>query len=274
MFLGKFPVFQADVSWFNDFVIFEGILGPSKKFAQGNNKMNKLTTVTLGGLLAVSMSSAAYAEPTRTFFAETADVATKGSVSLDLEYEFEDIGGGTGIRIGGMGGEILLNNTQYGVDETFYVSSLGYKKVIQKNLAVYGILSYYNGPVQGPGPGPAADESFTDFAIGVAYTLKQKLMTININGEIITDDSGTLRGDETTVFVKGAIKFPINNLLDKSSLIAEVAVEDNDTLDTASAFGLRWEPSSRVTTDLIIYVDNGVDDIIGIPGYIKLNLAF
>ena len=231
--------------------------------------MNKFSTVALGGLLAASLSSAAYAEPTRTFFTETADVAAKGSVSLDMEYPFIELGFGSGVRIGGMGGEILLNNTNSAGDGfEFQSTSIGYKKVLQKNLAAYGILSYINAD--------AAPDAYTDFALGVAYTMPMDKIRININGEILTDDSESLRG-ETTIFVKGALRVDTANLVPNSSMIAEVALEDSDFLETAIALGMRWQPSKRVTTDFIIYADNGNlagDTVTGIPGYIKLNLAF
>jgi len=231
--------------------------------------MNKLHTIALGGVLAASISSA-FAEPSRTFFTETADVAANGSVSLDLEYIFADTAGGTGVRIGGMGGEILLNNTNSSGDNGEFVSSsIGYKKTIQKNLAVYGILSYLNDDAQ--------PDAYTDFAFGVAYTIKNKSLNANINGELITDDSDSLRGGDTTIFVKGAIEFSIDNVLANSSLIAEMALEDSDFIETAAALGMRWQPSKRVTTDLIFYADNGNlagDTVTGIPGYIKVNIEF
>lgn len=231
--------------------------------------MNKLHTIALGGVLAASISSA-FAEPSRTFFTETADVAANGSVSLDLEYIFADTAGGTGVRIGGMGGEILLNNrnTPAGGTDEFLSTSIGYKKAMQKNLAAYGILSYINDDTLA--------EAYTDFALGVAYTQPMDKIRININGEILTDDSKFLRG-ETVIFVKGAIQFDIDNLLANSSLIAEVALEDSDFLETAMTLGMRWQPSKRVTTDFIIYADDGNpagDKVTGIPGYIKLNIAF
>lgn len=232
--------------------------------------MNKLSTIALGGLVAASMSTSAYAEPTRTFFTETADVAAKGTVSLDMEYPFSTGGSGTGVRIGGMGGEILLNNrnTPAGGEEEFLSTSIGYKKVIQKNLAAYGILSYINDDAQ--------VEAYTDFALGVAYTLPMNNIRLNINAEILTDDSESLR-TETTIFVKGALQVDMSQALENTSVIVEVALEDNDALETGMALGFRWQPSKRVTTDLIIYADDGNlagDTVTGIPGYIKLNIAF
>lgn len=222
--------------------------------------MNKLSTLALGGLLTAAISSTAYAEPTRTFFSETAETAIDGTVSIDVEYQFNESGTNTGARIGAFGGEVLLNNGNTG----FATSSIGYKKIFQKDLAFYGILSYLNNDI----------ESFTDIALGAVYTLNLKDVSFNFNGELITDDSETLRGGDSTLFIKAAVIFPINKARTNISLIAEVAVENNDLLDTGTALGLRWQPSSRLTTDFIVFADNGVDDTTGIPGYVKLNFAF
>ncbi len=224
--------------------------------------MNKISTITLGGLLVAAISSAAYAEPTRTFSSETADIAANGSASLDLEYGTGTTAGGTGVRIGAFGGEVFLNNNNSG----FASSSIGYKAAFQKNLAGYAIFSYLD-------DGAVAT---TDIALGVAYTIKMKAVTFNINGEFITDDAN-IRGGNTTIFVKGAIKFPINKALPSSSLIAEITAENNDAIDGTIDLGLRWSPSKRVTADIMFYVGNetpNADDTIGIPGAITLNVAF
>ena len=76
--------------------------------------MNKQSITVLSGLLVAALSSAAYAEPTRTFRSETADIATNNSVSLDLEYGVGTTASGTGVRIGALGGEVLLNNSNSG----------------------------------------------------------------------------------------------------------------------------------------------------------------
>lgn len=227
--------------------------------------MNISSTITIVGLLAATITSSVYAEPTRTFFSETAKTADDGVISVDLEYQFRENGTGTGVRIAAFDGEVLLNITNSG----FATSSIGYKKVIQKDLAVYAILSHLN-----DGNRNNNSRSFTDFALGAAYTLKLENLSLNFNGELITDDSETQRGGDTTIFLKAAAIVPINNANKNTSLIAEVALENNDFIDTLVALGLRWQPSSRLTTDLIFYVDDGTEDTTGIPGYVKLNFIF
>ena len=49
--------------------------------------MKKHSTLAMTGLLTIA-STVAAAEPTRTFFTETAEVAAQGSASLDLDYTF------------------------------------------------------------------------------------------------------------------------------------------------------------------------------------------
>jgi len=201
--------------------------------------MIKLYTLAIGGTLMATLSSAAYAAPTRTLFTETAETAADSYISIDLEYQFSENGTGTAARIGAFNGEVLLNVTNSG----FAASSIGYKKVIGENLAAYGILSYLNDD--------RITGSFLDIAIGAAYTIKSGDVTFNLNGEFITDDSETQRGGDNTIFLKGAAIIPLNTTKKDLSLIAEVALENNDFIDTSTALGIRWQPAARLTTDFI-----------------------
>jgi len=225
--------------------------------------MNKASIVAIVSLLATSITSTAFAEPTRTFFSETAKTANDGSISLDLEYQFVKNGFGTGLRIGAFDGEVLLNVTNTG----FAASSIGYKKMINNDIVAYGILSHRNNEDNN-------SDSFTDIAIGAAYTLSLKNLSFNFNGEFITDDSESQWGGDNTLFLKAAMILPIKSTKFNTSFIAEVALENNDFIDTLFALGLRWKPSNRLTTDLIFHVDDGNNETSGIPGYVKLNFVF
>jgi hypothetical protein len=101
-----------------------------------------------------------------------------------------------------------------------------------------------------------------------------KQIGINLNGEFVTDDSETLRGGDSTIFLKAAIIVPLTIDNNKTSLIAEIAAENNDNLDTGYAFGGRWQMSPQLTTDFILHFDDGRSDATGIPGYIKVNYRF
>ncbi len=213
-------------------------------------------------LLIVFASTMAQAEPSRTFFTETGAIAQPDTLSIDMEYNFDDDSNGTGIRLGKFGGEVLLNITNTG----FASSSIGYKHPLQKNLSVYGLFSHLNDDSQ--------PDSFTDIALGIAYTIPLEGVEINLNGEFITDDSETLRGGDNTLFAKAALIVPFSLDNSPASLIVELVAENNDVLDTGAAFGLRWLPMPQLTTDFVLYLDNGASDATGIPGYIKLNYLF
>ncbi|MDJ0882076.1 MAG: hypothetical protein QNJ56_10550 [Gammaproteobacteria bacterium] len=213
-------------------------------------------------LAALFSSSIAYAEPSRTFFSETGRTALKDSISIDLEYDFDNDATGTGIRMGKFGGEVLLNIS----NAEFAASSVGYKKALQENLSLYGLISHLNDDNR--------PESFTDIALGIAYTIPLEQVVINLNGEFITDDSDTLRGGDTTLFAKAALLVPFSLDNSPASMIIEIAAENNDELDTGAALGIRWQPALQLTTDFILYADDGNNDATGIPGYIKLNYTF
>jgi hypothetical protein len=224
--------------------------------------MHIFTSTISVPIMALLLSSAALAQPSRTFFSETGTTAIKDKVSIDLEYDFDNDANATGIRLGKFGGEVLLNIT----NAEFAASSIGYKREIRKDIALYGLLSYFNDS------GPS--DSYTDIAVGIAYTLKLKEISFNFNGEFITDDSETRRGGDNTLFLKAAALLPLTIDNSSTTLILEIAAENNDSLDTGAAFGVRWQPSQNLTTDFILYVDNGSNDATGIPGYIKLNYEF
>ncbi len=213
-------------------------------------------------LLATFTATVTHAEPSRTFFTETNGIASQDSVSVDLEYGFDNDASCTGVRLGKFGGEVLLNIT----NSEFAASSIGYKRQMEPNMSLYGSVSHLNDD--------DLDDSFTDIALGVAYTIPLEGLKINLNGEFITDDSETLRGGDNTLFVKGALILPLNIDDSPASLIAELVAENNDALDSGAALGVRWIPVPQLTTDFVFYLDNGVDDATGIPGYIKLNYQF
>lgn len=244
--------------------------------------MKIYSPLAVTGLLAIS-SSAVIAEPTRTFFTETAEVAAQGAASLDLDYAFTSDGFGTGVRFGAAGGEIQINAKSVTDPSGFRSTSIGYKRILQPQLAAYGVLSYTNDAINAPGPG---NYSATDFALGLAYTMQvganaqaaNSGITLNFNVELVTDDEGLQgRGAETTLFAKAAAVIPTNQLVANTDFIVEVGLEDSDVLDTQASLGFRWQPAKNITTDLIVYADDGdpvADPATGIPGYVKVNIAF
>ena len=240
--------------------------------------MNNYSVLTMCVLLASTLSSV-QAEPTRTFFFETPEISAVGLVSIDIEYPFLsggttfgqasatslDVSGTTGgtsasIRIGTENGELFLNNTRTNLITT----SIGFKGAIKENIAIFSTLSHSNFE--------ATNSSFTEFSVGITSAIKMETLTLTANTELIIDSSST-SGSDHILFVTGAIKYPTNNLLENSSVIAELRLDDNSAVETFITAGLRWQPTKRLTADLIVYSKQG-NSIVAIPGYVILNFAF
>lgn len=245
--------------------------------------MNKYIFSKLMLLIVFMFHQNVIAEPSRLFFQETAYIESNDSISLDLDYPFNSHGATAGLRMGAFDGVILINShteTGSGTRMGFIRPNAGFKKIIQKNLAAYAVLSYY------------ADEndSDLDLALGLAYTVKSGTFTYNINPELITDRRSKLRGLQDTIFIKGAIMVPLSLIKKgKASVIVEINLENNKKLDTIFNFGFRWQPRKDITLDFILYSDRGnikifnsgnnttvviEDNEKGIPGWIKVNIQF
>lgn len=233
--------------------------------------MNRYLSLPLFALLAVMFNQNVFAEPSRMFSQETSAIETDGSVSLDLDYAFLSYGWNTGLRMGAFDGVLLINsNPETGTNMGLVGSSIGFKKLIQDNIAAYGVVSYYADAV----------DSYSDFAIGATYTAKSGTLTYNINPEFITDKLSGNRGTKNTVFVKGSVLFPLTQVkTGKASVIAELNLENNDALDSIVNLGLRWAPKKNMTMDFVVYSDRGSPGGVdnnekGLPGWIKVNLEF
>jgi hypothetical protein len=236
--------------------------------------MKRILINTLSvGLLLFAMQTV-FAEPSRLFFQETTAIEPTGSVSLDVFYPSSSIGYSTGLRIGAFDGVVLINShddsrvTRTGFSNT----SAGFKKMINKDIAAYGVLSYFNDDV----------DSGTDYAIGIAYTGSTGTLSYNLNPELISDQQ-TARGNKSTLFLKGALSVPLTSLkVNNASAIAEVILEDNSELDTVTNLGLRWVPRKDITLDFILYSDRGSPAVNGnakdynkgVPGMLKANIRF
>jgi len=233
--------------------------------------------------LLLLLAQLALAEPSRVFYQETTAIEPNGSVSLDLYYPSSGTGGygyDAGLRIGAFGGVVLINShPDFNETRTgFRTSNAGFKKMINKNIAAYGVLSYYNYDVNNN------SDSGTDYAIGIAYSGSNGTLSYNLNPELISDNSQqTVRGGKDTLLLKGAVSVPLTSLkVSNASAIAEVILENNSNLDTITNLGLRWIPRKDITLDFILYSDRGSPAVSnnnkdvdkGIPGMIKANILF
>ena len=236
--------------------------------------MKRFLIQTLSVSLLLLLTQIVSAEPSRVFFQETTAIEQQGSISLDVDYPFSGNGLTAGLRIGAFNGVVLINShSDYTETRTgFSTSSAGFKKMLNKNIAAYGVLSYFDNNV----------DSGTDFAIGIAYSGKNGTLSYNLNPELISDKQ-TVRGNKDTLYLKGAVGIPLTSLkVGNASAIAEVILENNSNLDTVTNLGLRWIPRKDVTLDFILFSDRGSpavngnnkDVMKGVPGMIKANILF
>jgi hypothetical protein len=235
---------------------------------------------TLSLLVAATLTAATAAEaaPTYLLSMETADIAQDVSVGIDFNVATNGLA--PTMRAGAFGGEVLLNSKSviYAGNSGFNFTHVGYKMGIGGGLAGYGFFSYSDTETGG---GPAAvTVKNTDFAFGVAYTLRQgEGLVLNANAEIVTDDGGfNGRGDKNTLFVKlgGGYSLP-PTASGRFTLMGMLELENSDVpaIDTVLNLGLRWEPRKNVTVDFIVFTDRGDGGSnSGIPGAARLNLSF
>lgn len=234
--------------------------------------VNHLSKIVIGAA-AMATAVVVYAEPTRLANQELGTVAPADSISADLDYGFNSNGAAGGLRIGAFKGEVLVNVRNAaaldGSDLNF--SNIGYKYPLASGLAVYGLVSYSRVK---PPVGPST--SSTDYGVGLAYTYRQGALTLNVNPEILTDKAGVGRGGDTTTFVRGGVLYALPfRTSGRFSLLGEVALEDNDVLDTTISLGARWELRKNVTIDFVVYNDQGDNgQQQGVPGAVKVNIGF
>jgi hypothetical protein len=236
--------------------------------------MKRILLNALSVGLVLLAAQTALAEPSRLFFQETSAIEPNGSVSLDVFYPSTSLGYSAGLRIGAFDGVVLINShNDFNVTRTgFRNSSAGFKKMLNKDIAAYGVLSYFNDNA----------DSGTDYAIGITYTGSNGTLSYNLNPELISDQK-TVRGNKDTLFLKGGLSVPLTSLkVGKASAVAEVILENNSNLDTVTNLGLRWVPRKDITLDFILYSDRGSPAINGnakdydkgVPGMIKANIRF
>lgn len=220
-------------------------------------------------LALLSLASHANAEPTRLLSQELGAVASDVSVDLDYNGAPQSVGLAAGLRIGALGGEVLVNaKPDTMLDGSGFVSSnIGYKRVVMPSLALYGILAYDN---------PEGAPSTLDVAVGAAYTLKYRDVLLTLNVEAVTDEDGrNNRGDRGTVFVKGGAGYPIDTGAGRVMLIMELIGESNSALDPVLNLGARWTPRKNIALDFVVLNergDNGSHS--GLPGALRLNIGF
>lgn len=245
-----------------------------------------------GTALAVAVSSAAVAEPTRGFSIEHGTVAQKGTVSVDLNNNLN--GTSAGVRAGFGKFEFVLNSGHVGGNQSpsfdaddfggfldpddiddlgdfggmqgtdaivkVALPSLEGLSELKHSWAVFGGWSMYD------------DEAskYTNLSAGVAFTAEVDALSFTVTPSLVIDDII----DKTYLNIGAGVYFDLGDTAYGSFKPgAEIVVSSLSGADTLLNLGVRWGLNERVNLDLIP-LQFGGQDILSLPGQFRLNASF
>lgn len=220
-----------------------------------------------------------YQEPTRGFFLEHGTVSGLGKASVELYTGSDELfpGGsqnGGAIRLGLNKAELILNSGTNGYDknEALLKWSLPRQSddgkettpFIWSLLAGIGHLDIDNDQ--------AADVEVTSLTLGVAATLKADAGTFTVAPKLVYADLGE---DDDTFFELdlGAYVGLIETGVGLFSAGAEALITTADDKDNTFALGARWLYNEQINLDIVPIVFSDAD-LVGVPGLVRLNVAF
>src|SRR5690554_6337773 len=230
-----------------------------------------------GTALAVAISSAAVAEPTRGFSIEHGTIAEKGAVSVELADGVN--GFGAGVRAGMEKFEVVVNSGQVGSGTgtdaivKFGLPNLDGLSELKHGWAVFGGVSMYDDEEtvdDGFGNKQKSGYKYFNFSAGIAFTAEVDALSFTLTPTLIVDDAE----DETYLTFGAGAYFDLGETSFGSFKPgAEVIVSTLSGKDTILNLGVRWGINERVNVDLVP-VQIGNRDTLSLPGQIRLNAAF
>jgi len=218
-----------------------------------------------GTALAVAISSAAVAEPTRGFTIEHGTVAEKGAVSIDVSNNLRTTT--AGVRAGFGKAELVLNSGLLGsatsTDGIVKIALPAFDGLSELNhsWAVFGGLSMYDDEVT----------DYMNFSAGVAFTAAVDSLSFTVTPALVVDDAK----DETYLTIGAGAYFSFGET-DYGTFQpgVEIGISTLDGADTMVNLGVRWGLNDRVTLDLVPLQLGGATDVVSIPGQFRVNASF
>src|SRR5690554_386606 len=217
-----------------------------------------------GAALAVAISSAAVAEPTRGFSIEHGTIAEKGAVSVELADGVN--GFGAGVRAGMEKFEVVVNSGQVGSAAStdaiikFALPNIDGLSELKHSWSAFGGWSYYDNEVI----------DYLNLSAGIAFTAEVDALSFTITPALVVDDAI----DETYLNIGMGAYFDLGETAYGSFKPgAEVIVSTLSDMDTILNLGVRWGINERVNVDLVP-VQIGNQDTLSLPGQIRLNASF
>lgn len=258
------------------------------------NKLFRASTLTVA-TVAVSTAALAqnpeYNEPTRGFMLERGTTAPNKKAAVDLSSGGEqDFSGG--VRLGLPGSELILNHNRISPSraQNEAIFKMGLRPLqtgndTTINWAAYGAFSHYDPDERGNG------ESNTNMGAGAAFTADVDQFILNFNPELIYDNGA--ENEASDVFLNLGVgahyALPETDFgrFEPGIELNMTSREDaaGNSVDPSLMIGTRWLYNEDVTLDIGMVTSNpngiGAESAsadasteIGVPGYVRLNVAF
>lgn len=244
-----------------------------------------LSVVSIGSFSATLLAEQVtpkktYQEPTRGFFLEHGMVAGAGQASVDLhtgsDFITADEGtrSGGGIRLGLSGGELILNSGLNTYDENSALLKWGLPRENSdgtKKTPVYWSLLAGLGHTK-IDLDTGGDVKQTNLKLGISATIKADAGLFTASPKIVYTD-GDIFDDTFLELDLGAYVGIIETEAGLFSVGAEALITTADNRDNTIALGGRWLYNKRINLDIVPFVFSN-NDLVGIPGLVRLNVTF
>lgn len=266
------------------------------------NRFPFKTAALAAAIIATPLTEAAarnYHEPTRGFFIEHGEVAPSREASVELQTGRPiagqlgtDVGGG--IRLGLPKAELMINSGLGDYDQNELMLKWGMTRPSGNsgtNWALLGGISQMNYEVNRFGADAEVDQ--LNLKAGVALTIRADAGIFTIqpvlvyaDGEVEDSDGDKSELIDDTFLELGlggylgladteAGKFSIGVEAIITTQDNQYGADDDDDADKDNTFalGVKWAYSERVHLDIVPLVHTN-DELLGIPGLVRLNVAF
>lgn len=258
------------------------------------NRFPFKTAALAAAIIATPLTEAAgrnYNEPTRGFFIEHGEVAPARHASVELQTGYPDLGGG--IRLGLSKAELMFNSGLNDYDQNEMLVKWGMSKLSGQsslNWALLGGISHTDWEDDEEPENTQYEQ--TNLKAGVAFTVRSDAATLTIAPMLVYADGESRENGQTDkeiddTFLElglGAYLGLFENEAGKFSVGFEALIttqdyeygshnNDDEDKDNTFALGMKWAYSERIHLDIVPLVHRD-DELLGIPGLVRLNVAF
>ena len=238
-----------------------------------------IATFSTSVLAEVATQKKNYQEPTRGFFLEHGSVAASGQASVELYtgsglVNAEDnTRNGGGIRLGLPNAELILNSGLNGYDENSALLKWGLPRQNAEGTEQTPIIwSALIGLGHADIDSDAGDFKQTSLTLGIAASIKADAGLFTVAPKLVYTNGDI--SDETFFELDlGGYVGIIETEAGLFSVGAEALITTADDRDTTIALGMRWLYNERINLDIVPFVFSD-SDLVGVPGLVRLNIAF